>query len=353
MSASCVSDYRIQCLDDRWNFTWDSNVVYKVRVEYINPPNETPAALTLLWSRAGGPLEPIPAESLSATVPPSELERQRMQAALGTGFATWWRPSATTHVHLPTGVGFELATLDTVANTTVTGGVVDRCTSDSDCTVLPGPHTYNGSYTMLTTRIRGPASAPTLSVVTESAHIDGAGGHAAVLLMTIDTHGSGGNAAGIQFNVSASFLFDCLVTGACGSVAVSVDGTDTIVAQPTGFPAVRGVWAAHQNGGHAAAPGTPDANGQACVIVAWDNSTTITAAASAVKTVGDCAAQVKLSRERVDTALTSQYGAVGTADRDTVDAMRSVVGWNTMWDPRIKVATPVSRSFGEEPFEMW
>ena len=71
--------------------------------------------------------------------------------------------------------------MDATAQARFAGGIVDRCTGDSDCTVRPGPHTYNGSYTKLTTRIRGPASAPTLSVVTESAHVDGANGHAVVV----------------------------------------------------------------------------------------------------------------------------------------------------------------------------
>ena len=84
-------------------------------------------------------------------------------------------------MHLPTGFGVEMATVDTTANKRFAGGIVDRCTGDADCTVRPGPHTYNGSYTKLTTRIRGTASAPTLSVVTESAHVDGANGHAVVV----------------------------------------------------------------------------------------------------------------------------------------------------------------------------
>lgn len=87
-------------------------------------------------------------------------------------------------VHLPTGFGVEMATVDTTANKRFAGGIVDRCTGDADCTVRPGPHTYNGSYTKLTTRIRGTASAPTLSVMTESAHVDGANGHAVVVRST-------------------------------------------------------------------------------------------------------------------------------------------------------------------------
>ena len=40
-------------------------------------------------------------------------------------------------------------------------------------------------------------------------------------------------------------------------------------------------------------------------------------------------------------------------DPDAVDAIRAVMGWNTMFDHRATVITPVSRSFGQMPFEMW
>lgn len=32
--------------------------------------------------------------------------------------------------------------------------------------------------------------------------------------------------------------------------------------------------------------------------------------------------------------------------RDSVEAIRTVMGWNTVWDQRVKVITPVSRTFG-------
>jgi hypothetical protein len=267
----------------RWDFTWDDTVEYPLRIEYLAPAvgssqhvNAPPPALTIMWRLSPtAQFVPVPLSSMSPAVTAPELERQRMQDALGRGFSTWWRPSATTHargapldcllrvllgsvarcqlpqqcagiaqpsvshscatlafdrlasrvcianaalvvsiaptslqrtpvatsdtytnthtymhslthqngfqVHLPTGFGIEVATVDTTAGKRFTGGIVDRCTGDADCTVRPGPHTYNGSYTKLTTRIRGPASAPTLLVVTESAHIDGANGHAVVV----------------------------------------------------------------------------------------------------------------------------------------------------------------------------
>lgn len=323
---------------------------YLIRIEYISA-TASPAQLSLQWRRGNtSTFVPVPTSSLSPAVPAPELQRQQMQAALGQGFNTWWRPSATTHVHLPTGFGIKLSTLDTVSNSVITGGVVDRCSSDSDCTVRPGPHTYNGSYTRLTTRIRGNASAPTLSVVTESAHVDGAGGHAVVLLMTaVPNAGASPHASphGILFNMSGEFYFDCLNTQACGAVATADDGT--ITATPAGFAGLSARWIVPS--GQAA--GTPDPDGRACVVVAWANSSGQAAAAAAIKTISDCVGQVAAQANQVDAELTAKYGAVGTDNRDTVDAMRSVVGWNTMWDPRIKVSTPVSRSFGQMPFEMW
>ena len=39
--------------------------------------------------------------------------------------------------------------------------------------------------------------------------------------------------------------------------------------------------------------------------------------------------------------------------RDSAEAIRTVIGWNTVWDQRVKVITPVSRTFGVNPFIMW
>jgi hypothetical protein len=39
--------------------------------------------------------------------------------------------------------------------------------------------------------------------------------------------------------------------------------------------------------------------------------------------------------------------------RDSAEAIRTVMGWNTVWDQRVKVITPVSRTFGVNPFIMW
>jgi hypothetical protein len=39
--------------------------------------------------------------------------------------------------------------------------------------------------------------------------------------------------------------------------------------------------------------------------------------------------------------------------RDGVEAIRTVIGWNTVWDQRVKVITPVSRTFGVNPWIMW
>lgn len=153
----------------RWNFTWDENVTYPIRIEYITPsvPDHAPS-LTLMWLTGNrSSFEPI--QTLRPTVSEAELKRQSMQAALGSGWSTWWRPSATAHVHLPTGFGVDVGVVDDhSAGNLISGGIVDRCSSEDDCTVRPGPHTYNGSYTKLNMRIRGTSSLPILSVTIES-----------------------------------------------------------------------------------------------------------------------------------------------------------------------------------------
>jgi len=58
--------------------------------------------------------------------------------------------------------------------------------------------------------------------------------------------------------------------------------------------------------------------------------------------------------EQVTISLDTDYprSEVGQM-RDSAEAIRTVMGWNTVWDQRVKVITPVSRTFGVNPFIMW
>ena len=99
----CIPSTTMHARRRRWDFTWDSTVVYPLRIEYLAPTTgEAEPALTIMWRLSpSSPFMVVPAASLSASVSSPELQRQRMQDDLGRGFNTWWRPSATTHACSP------------------------------------------------------------------------------------------------------------------------------------------------------------------------------------------------------------------------------------------------------------
>lgn len=130
------------------NFTNMGATSHKLRIDAV--ATSTRAFLQLQWSVDGSAVVPLPSSVLSATVSAAEEMRQSMQANMSIGWNTWSRPSATAHVHLPTGFGFDVAINDTTTGTVTTGGVVDRCETLGQCVVRPGAHEYNGSYTHLT-----------------------------------------------------------------------------------------------------------------------------------------------------------------------------------------------------------
>ena len=75
---------------------------------------------------------------------------------------------------------------------------------------------------------------------------------------------------------------------------------------------------------------------------------------SPVRGVAEVHAIVAEQSQRLVAALDEKYprARVGRM-RDAAEAMRTVIGWNTVWDQRVKVMTPVSRTFGVNPFIMW
>jgi putative isomerase len=96
---------------------------------------------------------------------------------------------------------------------------------------------------------------------------------------------------------------------------------------------------------------TLDKDGSACVVVTSLGSSWPAAGAS---TVADCTKIVAAAEAALNGALEAEYPRSKVGDsRDVVDAIRAVMGWNTMFDHRATVITPVSRSFGQMPFEMW
>ena len=334
-------------LPGRWNFTWDAGIAagpgYSLRVEHMAASPQR-RVVQLLWAWGGGTEVPVPDSCMVAEVRSAELRRQSMQAAMARGWNTWSRRLATAQVHLPTGFGFDVRVVDPRTNASTGSGAVDRCVErggvakppGTDCAVRPGPHAYNGSYTRLDQRLL-PGSEGGPAVRFESAHLDASGDTVVLLLSALASP-----AGRLVAVATPSFFFDCVTTpGACGTIAAA-DGA--IVAHAAGFGtvSVRVAGAASSAAGALRAPF--DAHGRACLIAALDGSPHPLPA-----TVEDCAAAVARRAAARDGDLTPVYGPVGTDRRDAVEAIRSVVGWNTMFDSRIKVVTPVSRNFGAPP----
>ena len=247
---------------------------------------------------------------------------------------------------------------------------VDHChdaqgqpsTSEADCKVRPGAHAYDGSYTTITQRVIGGALNFTIS----SAHLEGGGDDELLLLVRANDTAA---AAAARWHLAAegSFgFFDCPMHSLCGTVdSPSANGT-TLVAHPAGFDdvTVRAVpppsaisssslrataaIAAKAAGGQELVLSF-DGSGLACLVVGGS-----AAAAAAVTDTAHCAVLMDAAAARHEAAMEADYpSATSGANRHVADALRAVVGWNVMWDPRVKVIAPVSRDMGVQPYAIW
>lgn len=401
-------------LQAKWSFPANAALHYPIRLDFAGTAG-TPVQLQLLMiDSSSGEWIPIPTTMLSSHVTPSEKQRQAMQTGLATGWNTWYRPAATDHVHLPTGFGFGVGILNKATGTVTTGGVVDRCHESSAigttatttpssppppgdaglrndptpnkyaCGVRPGPHEYNGTYTKLTQQL-GAVNGNAMEVDTESAHVPASEGNSMVLLLTANVTAAA-NLAALSVQTEGKFYFDCdqgsssSAGSPCG--IMSAASPTKLVVQPVGFkdgvPLTVVVVSGGGGGGSSGSSGsrndgndvygqgedgsggglanaTFDTSGRVCLVASWGSSASASASISNAlpRTMAECVSVVAAAAAASDASLTARYGKTGTDNRDLANAIRSVVGWNTMYDPRIKVATPVSRSFGSFPYEMW
>ena len=367
-SSSAASASALTLHEPTWNFTVaDELRRYPIRLETLvvdRTADKEPMIQLLLRQRTQmatpqPPYAPVPGGGwIVPTVTPEEDARQALQRRLAlSGFNTWHRASAAAHVHLPTGFGVALSIRPAggQASDLLTWDFVDKCKGADSCTVRPGVHTYTGSLTQIerhTTPTVADAAGvtgggPKLSYQITSAHLDSSGDEVVIVVRANDTHAAQGSAlvarAGFDY-------FDCPVhEGACGTVTLSERGAS---ARPNGF----GPLEMQMLGGTIALNSTArtttvalDAAGLACIAVGMPGG-----AASKVRTAAHCLALAAAAAERHEAAVQAQYPrhSVG-ANRDVVDALRSVVGWNIMWDPEVKVVAPVSRNFGVQPFSLW
>jgi hypothetical protein len=178
-----------------------------------------------------------------------------------------------------------------------------------------------------------------------------------------------GNATSLWVNFTVGYFFDCAIQSdastayagdflpACGTVKrINADGT-AFVAQPSGFAhpvriSIPGAVApppqtsAPAAGGGLNSATVPLASGSVVLIAAYGEAS-LPAAPAAV-------AAIEQRLEEYVRDLDAKYprSEVGRM-RDGAEAIRTVVGWNSVWDQRVKVVTPVSRTFGPNPYIMW
>eukprot|EP01043_Picozoa_sp_COSAG02_P021064 COSAG02_NODE_1058_length_14905_cov_7.369882_5_plen_487_part_00 len=340
----------------KYNFTVVENATYPVRIDALF--TSLPAIVEVFYRRVGQTewktLEPT---SFSPTVDPNEQRRQDLQLSLSRGWNTWHRASATAHVHLPSAFGFDITIQDPARNTSFSKGIVDRCVAAPvddgvSCRVRPHAHTFNGSFTHFDQTVR-----KELKVAIKSAHTLDGNGTVVCLLANSSTGGSDEAVAQLQVHATARYYFDCAPrtdSGEvhCGTIATDLDGKG-LRGHPVGFPAV----SLRALGTDVATfPGEQQGltmrmtNGVACLVATPDNAATKGTPTTLVESTN----VIRIAEEAVESEVSARYPRekVG-ASRDVADALRSVMGWNTMFDARATVITPVSRSFGQQPFEMW
>ena len=323
------------------------------------------ANLKVLW-RVGAPssqlhsadslFTPIPASAMTSSIPAVEQWRQDLQAKLSHGWNTWMRDSAARHVHLPSGFGFEVSIFDTATNESFREGLVDKCNGAdaNSCKVIPGYHSFNGSATSYVHRTQWDAAGmPITNVTISSAHAGS--GDEMVLLVEPSRRNTT-----LWAIFTPGFFFDCAIQNrgcpilgqwipACGHITVESPSKDRVIvhAQPSGqrnssltmfCPSEiggcrRGIQGRVLPNNSIAVPlsggavsisgfGSLDSTDQ---IPQWISSET----AQAITTK---------QLQKVTDSLDAEYprAQVGRM-RDSAEAMRTVIGWNTVWDQRVKV----------------
>jgi hypothetical protein len=322
-----------------WNFTKTAGVNYPVRLEFQVDLQETKSAVVqILWRKTGTTqFIPLPDSALIPTVLPAELQRQSMQAGLARGWNTWHRASAMAHVHLPTGFGVQLALVDAQTQGKKTSwNAVDKCLMEEDCKIRPGRHTLNGSFTEITGRLRGKADPTPLNVTISTAHLDASGDSVVILLQANNTEVD----PDISVLVSPSWYFDC--GDYCGNITVTGIGPAAAVqVQPAGFAPMR--LAAVGSGQRAS---TTDKDGQSMTVgftgglaclVASPMTVGVTARmsyanANLPSTTAECQKLVEQGQAAYDAELEKRYPRANAGGkRDVIEAIRSVMGWNTMY----------------------
>ena len=97
----------------------------------------------------------VKAQKQSAQKENSGKEFTVLNASLTRGWNTWNTRSVLSHVLLPKGFGINLQLINHQSGDTLKESLIARETFGSKEHVIPGPHTYNGSYTELVVEWQG------------------------------------------------------------------------------------------------------------------------------------------------------------------------------------------------------
>ena len=108
--------------------------------------------LLILFSFACGPEKD---EKKSGSSEPISPQTSALQKKLARGWNTWENGSVLTHVLLPDGLAIKLMLKDHESEETLTDALIGREDFASRERIIPGPRTYDGSYTELEVKWRG------------------------------------------------------------------------------------------------------------------------------------------------------------------------------------------------------
>lgn len=349
--------HTIRTLKPRENVTLYPGKNYTIRLEvmFISTKTVSTMGISLFWRSGAIPLIGSSHEAIGARIPllsetvmPNisevELYRQTLLKQLARGWNTWYRASATAHTHLPSGVGYDIAFK--VGSTQLHGGIVDKCTHEAECVVRPGPHTFNGSFTKITQRAK--LEELNINITIFSIHADNNGDQ---LVLLFHSNVTGTILSKMSIVMRRSYYFDAV--GEHEKCSKEKNATNAIIciSRPAGLRPITLYSDFIASFDHDITLYFDSSTGMACV--------TVNAASENISplqlSLDQCVDMIKTHEEAYYQSLRTKYG---TSDRDadkrdSADAIRSVVGWNTMFHQTMKVVTPVSRDFGPQPYAIW
>ena len=289
------------------------------------------------------------------------------------------------HLHLPSGLGVQVAIWDVPPATSAAQvrkvdilGLVDKCRGADarSCKIIPGHHSFNGSATSFVQRTAwDSAGNPTTNVTISSGHVRAGASAADEMVLVVEPSHPHTTLWAV---FTSGFYFDCAVQVQgkvmageflrhCGTVAESASaqpGRTLVTAQPHGFDAGYFTVECPGCGATTVLPGTNVSLPPHSIAVPLRNGA-VSLSAIGPTPISPQPPKPIWRSTRVAQGIVAERLAEVTASldgdypraevgqmRDSAEAIRTVMGWNTVWDQRVKVITPVSRTFGKPTFDV-